>query len=279
MGKWMGKWIVALLIAVFLLLPLAGSFLVPEDVYAPRLLGLFTPEKEAALARQYLDDLRAGDYAPIKRDFDPAYAPADLDRVLDRAASAFAGEPPKAAKLIAVQTPYMGGNPAYILSYEYEYDKGAVVAGIALLRKDGVLRIAGLHARPTRQKVEDFNAFTFAGKGFKHYLFLALAAGLALFTCVTAFVCLNTPIPRYKWAWVIFVLIGAGSITLNWTTGAFGHNLASLQLFAAGFYKVLYGPVVVKLTSPVGAILFWIQRNEWLDRQAAEQSQGDIRSA
>jgi hypothetical protein len=107
----------------------------------------------------------------------------------------------------------------------------------------------------------EINAFTFAGKGPLHYVFLVLAIG-AVCLCVGTFIlAIRTPNIRWKWLWAIFCLIGVCQFSLNWTTGATNIMPAHIALLGAGFSSRAFGmPWIISWSVPIGAIAFLIKR-------------------
>src|SRR6185295_10348348 len=101
-------------------------------------------------------------------------------------------------------------------------------------------------------------------------LFLAATIAVGAFTIGTAIFCWLSPIPRRKWLWRIFVLLAFGTLSLNWTTGEIRYQLVYLLLLGAGFSKPFYGPALLNIGLPVGALLFWWQRRAWLKQKAGE---------
>lgn len=133
-------------------------------------------------------------------------------------------------------------------------------------RQSGKLMLEGVNILPAADSVQHLNAMTLTGKTPVHYAFVTAAVLLALFTAVSAFVCATTPIPRRRWLWIVFVLLGFGTLSLNWTTGEIGYQIVTAHLFATGFLKPLYGPMVLDIAFPLGAIIFWFKRRGWIEQ-------------
>lgn len=73
--------------------------------------------------------------------------------------------------------------------------------------------------------------------------------------------CLRTRIAKRKWLWMIFIALGFVQFTFNWTTGGLGVQPVSMLLFGAGFVRAgPYGPLILQLAIPVGAIVFLAKR-------------------
>jgi hypothetical protein len=239
------------------------------------LMNAFTPTKEAKIGQAFLDDIRAGNFGPVEAAIDPVYKPQLTVALLQDIRRIFGGQPHKSVKIIGSRTIKSPSFTAYALTYEYELGNRWIAAEIVLENIGNRTQIEGIHVTSMAQSVEQFNAFTFAGKNAAHFIFLIVAVAIAIFSIGTTIVCWRTPIPRRKWLWRIFVLLGLVTLTLNWTTGEIRYQLFSFLLFGAGFTKQLYGPLMLQIGLPVGAVIFWIRRRAWLNRPVDETASND----
>jgi hypothetical protein len=89
---------------------------------------------------------------------------------------------------------------------------------------------------------------------------LALAVFFALLTLYALVVCIKTRLPGRKWPWVLFILLGVGKLSVNWTTGAWGISPVAVQLFSASATAPLYGSWTLAVSLPLGAIVFLLRR-------------------
>jgi len=242
-------------LAVVLLVTSAGCMQSSYDSFAPK--------EDVAVAKGYIDDLRAGRVGEIEALADPTIQSPDLHATLLKIASVFPAGEPKSIKIVGVnlgKTPYSTSDN---LSFEYEYANEWVLTNVAVQKKDGKSTIFGIGAYPLSDSLEHANRFTFSGKGITAYLFLVLAVLVPLFIIGVLVLCIRTKDLRRKWLWVIFILLGIGGFTLNWTTGQVTWQLLHFQVVGAGFFTVLYGPVTITVAAPVGAVWFLIK---WLRR-------------
>jgi hypothetical protein len=231
--------------------------------------GLFSsliPEKQAAIGREYLDDIRIRKFEPVETNFDRAFDKSEIRAALEKMSTLFPRGQPKSVKTVGSNTVSMGERTTYNFTFEYEFEHGWVLGHIYFVDSNGRVVIERLDVLPLKDSLENLNAFSIRGKSVMHYAFLALAALLAAFSIFTAIICLRTPIPKRKWLWVIFILIGFVSITLNWTTGELSWNALTVVLFSAGFWQQLYRPLIVQIAIPIGAALFWLRRHKWTTR-------------
>lgn len=64
---------------------------------------------------------------------------------------------------------------------------------------------------------------------------------------------------RGKWLWVLFILAGVGRLMVNWTTGRGAVHVLAVQLFSASAASVSYGPWIVAVSVPLGAVGFLLR--------------------
>jgi len=178
----------------------------------------------------------------------------------------FGGQAVKSVKVLGSHVNTTPEFKRYSFVYEYELTKQWIIADIILQSEKGHLQIEGIHAQQMTVSVERLNAFTLTGKSTLFLLFLGLTILIPVFVVCTAIVCWRTAIPRRKWLWRIFVLLGFTQVTLNWTTGDLQFLPLQINLLGAGFTKPFYGPLILQIGIPLGAILFWIWRRKWLPR-------------
>lgn len=222
------------------------------------------PQKEAAIGRGYIDDIRHQNFAPIEAKFDPQYKGEGLRSALEKMASFFPKDETKSVKVIGSNTIIFNGQTSYNFTYEYEFPHTWVLGHIYYKKSGNDIVIERMDVVPLRASLEEINAFTLRGKAPLQIGFLVLAALLAIFTLGTAVVALQTPIPKRKWLWVVFTLLGFVQVSLNWTTGEVNYAFVSFVLFAAGFAQQFYGPAFLQIALPIGAIIFWFKRSGWI---------------
>jgi hypothetical protein len=82
----------------------------------------------------------------------------------------------------------------------------------------------------------------------------------AIFTLTVLVVCIRTKMQRRKWLWILFILFGFGRLSVNWTTGQWGIGVLAVQLFSASAHADFFGPWIVSVSLPAGAVIFLIKR-------------------
>jgi hypothetical protein len=241
-------------------------------------IGWFAPKEQTHEAEAYFADIQAGNFANIRKNIDPKYQNDSLEPELIKIASLFPHAKPKSVKLANFSTFATSGTTTYNLTFDYEFPDRTLVANMILETRDGRTQIEGLHVTQLTGSVANVNAFNLAGKRPVDYAILGLTIFIALFTVTTAIVAFFTYIPKRKWLWIIFILIGFGQFYLNWTTGQVAYNLLAFQLFGAAFSQQFLGPVIISFGFPLGAILFWERRRGWREvKNAPKDTDTDMR--
>ena len=135
-----------------------------------------------------------------------------------------------------------------------------VLASIALKRTASTTTIVSFNAA---RIPEDFNNFTAAGRSLTQYTALAFALAVPLFMLWTLVSSIRTPMERTaKWLWCLFIIVGVGKFSIDWVTGVWTFTPIYLLLFGAGAVRGLggYGPWIISVAIPAGAIAFQIWR-------------------
>lgn len=153
----------------------------------------------------------------------------------------------------------------YRLSYEYEYPNNLwVYYTFQILKNDSDFEVQTFNITPSDHSLSLDYEFTFHNKTFRHFLWLFFSIFVPLFMLTTIVFTIKTPIKK-KWLWIIFILVGFVSFSLNWTTGEFGISPISFKLLGAGFFKSgIIAPWIISFSIPFGAIFFWIKRRQIL---------------
>lgn len=181
-----------------------------------------------------------------------------LSTILSKMATAFPPGEPKLIRAVGY-TPMAGaaGEISYYASYEYEFPKRWVLVRLEWQRADNKLRLNGVNIRLLDASIEDTNAFTLAGKGIANYVILGLAVLAPVFSLYTLFLCLKTKGIRWKWLWALFIIIGFGSLTVEWTTGSSSLTILSVKLLSVSWMRRGLGPWLISVGLPLGALLFY----------------------
>jgi hypothetical protein len=225
----------------------------------------FAPKEEVEAAKAYLALFPRRDFDAIEKAIDPSLKGPALRPKLERVAAVFPGEAPRAVRLMGYRSNTTGNTTVQNISLEYEYPATWLVASVVLEKTPGGTILKGVQVEPVKESLAAVNRFTFEGKGGAHYGMLAAAILIPLFIIFTVVVAARTPIPKRKWLWIVFVLLGLVQLSFNWTTGDVGVSALSVELLGAGFVKASpFAPLVLTISFPLGAIVFLIRRKRWL---------------
>ena len=148
------------------------------------------------------------------------------------------------------------GDTTGSLTYEARSAGRTGLFSVNVVRAGGAPAITAFHWQETKQPLAEANVLTLVGKTPTHYLYLLLAV-LAALTCVAG--AIFAGVQRVGIPWILISLIGVGSFSIDWSTGATSFNPLRLQVLAAGFVRA--GPVapwIVSWSIPLGAILMLI---------------------
>jgi hypothetical protein len=227
-----------------------------------------TPEQDK-VARIYFEDVRTGNFEPVRTAMDPAYRKQMTPELFRTMREVFGTHTVKNISIVGarvVAQKFIGkpGATIHVMTYEIDMGDRFVIGEVDLQDVDGHLQLEGLHVQAASRSIEQENAFSFSGKTIGYFIFLALTILIPIFAIVTEITCWRTLIPRHKWLWRIFVLLGITEFTLNWTTGNIQFLPLQISLLGAGFNQQPYGPLILQIGLPLGAILFWFRRRKWL---------------
>ena len=218
------------------------------------------------LATHYLDLLRQHQFDPIEKDVDPSIRTPNMHEVLVHMAEAIPAQDPVSVKVVGFNKAFVNRVESTNVTFEYQYPDRWLMENVAIKKADGVSTIIGLNVKPLARSLEAENQFTFAGKGALQYAVLALAALFVITTLYALVLCARTRIAKRKWLWIIFILVGFGKLSVNWTTGAWGFMPLAVQLFSASSFSQPYGPWIVAVSFPLGAVWFLLRRKSLMNR-------------
>jgi len=223
----------------------------------------FADDAKEQIARNYIQRLIDGDVVALAAELDPSLQSGDVIAKLEQVRSFLPKEPPTTTNLIGYFVQSTSSSTQYNLTYQFGYGAKWVLANAAWRElPDGRRVIVGLTVQVLSQSLQETNAFSFKHARLKHYLFLLAVVAVPIFSVVTLVVCIRTKLPRRKWLWILFIIVGVLKLSLNWTTGQVGLTAAYLQFFGGGASAAsIYSPWILSFSVPLGAILFWVKRN------------------
>lgn len=254
-----------IIIATFILLVTACSY---QDM-ADKLI----PKKESKFAMDYLHKLQARDFEHVKKYLDPSIESQVTDEKLIEITEYFPSGELQSTELIGSQVNTLNSQWQGNFSFEYQFSGGWALANVVLKKSNDALSVIGFNVYRTEASQKELNKFNLSGKSAIQYLVLILAIIAPLFILVTLYFCIKTPIPKRKWLWVLFVLVGVGSISINWTTGQYAIQSFSINLFSASAMAAgPFAPWIVSASIPLGAMLFWFKRKGFIEASRANNA-------
>lgn len=228
------------------------------------LIKKFTPPEDEAIATNYIAMLRQNQFEPIQKDLDPSLKSVLTQDTLVKMATAIPAQDPISVKVIGAQQVRNSDLYRINLSFEYQFPSKWLLINVATQKKDGVSTIIGFNIYPLSDSLENLNKFTLAGKNLMQYVTLSFAILIPVFTLYALVLCIRTKMQKRKWLWIIFIIIGIGKFTVNWTTGQWNLAPLSFQLFGAGSFAPPYGAWLISISLPLGAILFLLRRKKFV---------------
>jgi hypothetical protein len=259
-GRAVGKAVAS----IFALVLLAGCS--QED-----LMRKFAPPEQREIARTYIEKLRNRDFADIEKAADPSIT-KDLQRdTLERMAALIPAGAPTSVKLVgANQFSSTEAGTTLNLTYEFQFGDKFMLINVARKTKDSVETIVGFNVEPLAASLEAMNRFTLSNRTALQFGVFAAAIGATILVLYALVVCIRTKMRRRKWLWIVFILFGFGKIMVNWTTGQWGFTVLAVQLFAAAAGAVYFGPWIISVSLPVGAVIFLSRRKALTAASTAE---------
>lgn len=217
----------------------------------------FASEDDKKRVTECIDQLRSGDIASIEKQIDPSLRSPQLHDTLVQLAEAMPDDEPDSVKLVGVQTNVNNGVRTANLTYEFNFGGNWLWANCAFKKDGEMLTIIGVSVQPQPGPWEEQSQFRLEDKPASSYAVL-VAACLAVLVSVTALIlCIMHRGLRHKWAWIIFILLGIGTLTLDWNSGEMTYAMLHFQLLSAG---VTGAPWVVSVALPLGALVYLARR-------------------
>jgi hypothetical protein len=223
------------------------------------MLSLIASTDDQAVARKYIELLRDRRFDEIEQATHPSIR-SQLGDALGQMADMLPQADPTSITLVGAHKSTNNGSRTTNLTFEYGFREEWFIINVAWIGGDDAFAIVGFNVYSTPGSLEQMNKFELAGKSPTHYLFLALVVALPIFSIYALIVCARTRMSGRKWPWIIFILFGVGNVALNWTTGEWQFAPLRIQLLSASAAANPYGPWVLSISVPLGALLFFLRR-------------------
>ena len=226
------------------------------------LMNHFASQADQQAARGYIDLLRQHKFDQIEKDIDPSIKTAKLHDTLVKMAAALPAQNPMSVKIVSANTFSSLSLTKDNLTFEYQFPDRWMLINVALQKKNGVSTIIGFRVNALPDSLENINRFSLGGKNIFQYAVLVLSALAVIVSLYALVLCARTRIAKRKWLWILFILLGVGKISVNWTTGQWGFMPLSIQLFSVAAFSQLYGPWIISVSFPLGAVWFLLRRKQ-----------------
>lgn len=238
------------------------------------------PKEADDFAREYIEILRQRNFEQAKELLNPEIVTPEIDSQLQTVVSFLDQKELVSVEIVDFETgkfwpwswkeekPYKRVSLSYQLQFEDKY----VLVDVIVDKISGKQLIFGFHLTPLPKPIQEINAFTFSGKSPIHYLLFLVAIIVVIFTLYVLILCIRTPGIKRKWLWCIFTLLGVGTLNLNWITGSIEFTPLSFLFFSIGFARWgLYGPWILSVAFPLGALIFLLKRRKIKKMQSIEE--------
>jgi hypothetical protein len=246
---------------------------------AKSILDRIAPET-AQEAKTTFDYLRHGQYDRIEPSVDSSVERGYLYAELTRMAANVPPQEPISVKTVGAYAECETRKGCTTrVSLEYQFPAKWILVEMVVHSQSGRSSITSFYVEPESESLEAVNKFTLQGKTKLQYAILG-AAILSLMVMLYALVlCIRAPMKKHKWLWIILILLGAGKVGVNWTTGTVFYHIFWISILPSGISSELYGPWNLSVSLPLGAMLFLIYRNRLRKPDATTPPTNDLTTA
>lgn len=241
------------------------------NVYLDR----YVPGEADGIVRNFITDLRGGDFDAARAMVNPEFVTPELTDQLRGVHDRLKGSGPLSVRLVKYDNFYKHGFSSEIvrsfLFYELSLEDRWFEVQAVVDNDAGQRVVYGFLLEPKPASLAEINAFTLGGKSMRQYAILLLSVAVVLFILYTFILCLRSSMDQKK-SWLVVILVGVGSITVNWTTGEPGWGIMSMSFLGIEPLRDgLDGPWMLSVSLPIGAILFYLK---WRRFQPANEAVG-----
>jgi hypothetical protein len=225
-----------------------------------------------ATAKSTFDALRHKQLDQVEAAFFPGLDRSELHGKLPEIAALIPdGDPVSVHKVGAwvVCKTRSGCDNTVTLEYKFTSHR-FVLFNVVVHTQDGRSGLLSVEVQNRSQSLEEENRFTLVGKNPLQYTVLLAWIVIASVTIYALILCIRTPLSKKKWLWIIFILLGIGRLSLNWTTGEAAYKIFYIMILPAGTFGQPYGPWTLLVSLPAGSIAFLILRERLRKRPVQE---------
>jgi hypothetical protein len=216
-----------------------------------------TPQQDADLRAVY-EKMRVNDLGGIEGQFNPKYKQPTLRQGLQFMQGMIPPDQPRVRMLKGLSEAGPDGSTDYGAQYEYDYASTAVLAQLEMRQdKAGKKTITAVQLRQAPAGIAHAFDFTLTGKKYYQYIFLflmVLSPAFGVWGLAALYFARDL---KWKFFWILAMLLGFMDLTMDWRTGDIVLNIADVHpfwIFARKFGPL--SPWMLSTSLPVAAIAF-----------------------
>jgi hypothetical protein len=231
------------------------------------------PKRPDKFAREFLDVLFKEEFEDAQGMITAPLRPGDIDKdgnqEIKRLLSQGGQADTRAVGAHQFVFDRSGANLRTTLDYQIQFEKCWLVVTVDVETRDDEQAIANLRVNKLDVPLEEQNVLSFAGLKLGQYVFFGVGCAILLVTLIAAITCLVSRGSR-KTLWILLILVGFGSVRMNWTTGERRYDFLTLQFPSVHVSQPNpYAPWTVSLGAPLGVALFMLHRRRLKGRVPA----------
>lgn len=254
-----------------LLIGLVGSALVLSSCSYEAWQDKLVPQEESAFASQYMDAVIALDAEYMNTHAHSSFKSKLTDELMTELSVWIPAGERVSVELAGWHIQVTNSNWRGRFSFEYEYTDGWALGSVLVARTNGELSVAGFDFYRTEASQRELTSFAAAEVTLPKILGLLATVLVPLFMIFTCYSVYNTPIPAKKKRWYFISFIGMFGFALNWSTGVWETQVATVKLLGFGISAASpFAPWMLHFTVPIGAIAFWVMRKELMTQPVQE---------
>lgn|GEM_PF-2835787 len=158
------------------------------------------------------------------------------------------------------------------LYYQQERSGSQLLLKIVISHAGSAPLLLNFDCQKLSHPLQQLHAFTFQHRTHSHYIMLALTGLTPLLIVLTFVRCLRRPV-KMKFLWLVLILVGFASVTMNWTSGAVTVTLLDANLLGTVFFRGnRFSPWIIGFSLPIGAVLYWLLESRLKPTPATEDA-------
>ncbi len=226
-----------------------------------KLISKFLPSEIDTYARKIIDISQDNDLESLKLELhNDILATEDIDTKLTQVLNYTNKSEIKDLIPTSVQVFSTNNNKQYTVNYQASFQDTWQVFTLVIESSDENKYIKGFHVTNLDKPLQEFHKFTFANKGFKHYLFFIFNILYFIIITIAIVKTVKNKELQKKWLWIIISLVGVIKFSFNWSTGAWDFNIIAIGFNLSGTnFLMPYMPTILSFYLPIGAVITLIQ--------------------